>query len=223
MALQSTTDPVWQLTLNFDGNENGWSERLYLPTGSSPPVALATLICQYRLLCLSPDCKLVWAKVSQVGNPRDARACLLSFPVVGGYTGVLTGSPPVPIAGTNTTDNDQDSVMIRIETAQGRWANRWLHGIPDIQVSQGNLLAAIQELNGPAPALGTLPGANLWPALVGIYLRVVQDMTVFFKAVTTGDSKVYYTDTIASVIPRKMGLHKVGRFFGQSVGRAPMR
>lgn len=217
--------------MTFSGNSGSWTESLYLPDqfgAFGAIVTLATTIAQYRLLALTPDMTLDWARISAVGNPRDARPLILPFPSKGQYPGTVnsaSGSPVTYLPGSNVTDNDLDSLEYRIDTAGpgGSYSYRWIHGIPDVQVAQSLIQNPLAIPASPATALASLPGALTWPQLMGQYLRVVWDNTLFLKRATNFAQTRFLIAGIDSLIVRGVAQRRVGRFFGQRAGRASIR
>lgn len=220
----ANTALVWQLTMSFEGNKAGWQEKLYLTSGDvATALTAANDLVNYRLALLPSVYNMVFAKISKVGSPRDRRAVASNFPLPGAWPGELSGTPPVAAAGTLTSNSDKDAIAYQIETADGSWTTRYLHGIPDKYYSADLITSAITEAGAAPPAIDDVSFSTNWFTVAGYYYYKVRHSTVMFRQRFNGAQTLLQTDTIAAIFTRKATQHKVGRVFGEERGRAVPR
>jgi len=216
---------VVQLTMKFNGVNNGWGEKLYLPHATAAAaLADAKDICDYRLSFLPSVLELEWATVNKIGGNRERRALPYSFPAVGAWPGVITAPATTPDPLTLWPEKDETCLTIALEEEEGSFSTRFWHGVPDAYANKELALAAITEATTTPPAIGAFTGSETWYQIVGYYMHVVHHRTKMFRERLTpqGVKQLQIADP-AAVIYRKLGSHKTGAFFGQSRGRARPR
>lgn len=214
------TTPVFQLTFKINSAMGGVSEKLYLGSANiADALTLAAKFLLWRLACLPQALKVEWASVTQRGAPADGRAVGLTFPLDGAWPGSTFTSP---------TDDDKspnlrsDALRYRLETAEGPSSTRWLHGVPDTQISQDELVAAVTAASGDP---GLIVATNLsWVAAAGKYLGLVATQSKFYREKKNGSNPVIKESfDIAALIIRGVRNKTMGRPFGLSVARSNPR
>lgn len=224
MPLSPVTS-LWNLQMYFKSANQGWSERIYIPTTSATGIATAArTIVDYRLALLVPNCSLVYAKYSDVGPKADSIPLAYAYPTPGTYPGEPFVSPATaPPVGSVNIEVSQIAVLVRYWTAEGKAASRWIHGVPDARVDAEVLTSAIVTATAPPPAVGTLTAADDWATRFGYYMYQIKSLGVYArKAKTLGGAVQWSTDLIDAMIVRGVSVKKTGAPFGQRRGHVPI-
>lgn len=220
----ATPGSLYQLTMSMSGDEQGWSEKLYLPEADlALALAKGEKLARLRLNCLPSVCDMVWARISLIGVPRDAHAVLNSFPAPGLYNPGGPSDDDEALA-DHVPNLTTDAVRYRLETAEGPWSMRFLHGVPDEQIA-GDALVDALALTTAVPADPTTVDATAtsWPVLAGTYLNAVRTLTKWARIRIVDEAPVIETADIFKLIVRGVEFKKTGRPFGQRRGRATPR
>ncbi len=202
---------IYQLTMKFSGNQQGVSETVYLPDADrASAITSAQDVLRWRLACLSAGLTCDFARVSKWGGQRDSSVVADAFPITGGWPG-----------STFSVNIISDALTVRLETAEGKWANRWLHGVPDAAIHIDQLVATYAVIT-PVPT--ATPATNLtFIAAIASYLSVLKQKTVFFRHTGAGDTLVMESFPLSKVLPVHVISKKVGKPFRQQRGRATPR
>lgn len=215
---------IYKLTMHFQGEDQGWSETVYLPD-STPAAALtkANLIQEQRLEILPQSCVIVYAKVAQMRNPRDAQKCSGTYPISGLWGNlddtVGTGNDDASI------DTPNAALQIRFENGAGQWATRYLHGLPDPEVKQYVLLTPVTEATTATATVATsvIDASTVWSTRCAYYLAQLRSSTMMYRKVVGLATSAQQLDTPTRVMVNRVTNHKTGRPFGIARGRAPIR
>jgi hypothetical protein len=216
--------PYYVLVMNFSLDKAGFEEKLFLgSTTASAALALANQMVTLRLSCLPTTVDLDWARISNIGPPRDGRAVLGNYPVPGNYTVTPTGTPPAVPVPAVTPNLYSDAIMYRCETDEGPWTNRWVRGIPDQQIEADAITKVITQPGAPIMDPGAPGFPTDFEGLVGNYLKAVQVNTMFYQQRVNGAQLIRFTMPIVAVIVRGVRSKKTGRPFALPRGRAIAR
>lgn len=221
MALQTVT-ALYSLQMYFKSANQGWSERHWLPaTGTGTLLDRAKQLVDYRLALLPPSCSLVYAKYSEVARERDSIPMAYAYPTAGTWPGDPFVTPETaPTPGSVKIEVSQIAVLIRMWTAQGFAASRWVHGVPDNRVTAEVLANAIVMATEVPPAIGAGTFSTDWAVRFGYYMFLIRANTVYARhAVGLAGLRVWQTDVIENMIVRGVSVKKTGRPFGQRAGR----
>lgn len=212
------------LAMYFSQGVKGWSERLYV-FGSALDTVKTTCesLVSYRLAMLAKDCSLDYVKISTVGPPRDRHKIRFDAAETAKYTPAAVVAPAVADPGLLVCNDPENCVQVELENADGNWATRFLHGIPDSVVSSNQLTQVITPAVGVVPAIGDVTFSKDWFVIVGYYLSKIKALTVMGKRVLAGGSYNWYQDAIYACESGGLTRHKVGRPFGLARGRATPR
>lgn len=224
MAFTGDAKDVVQLTMKFDGDDGGWSEKVYFQGANNAAMNTAAVkIINYRIRFLPRQCKITAAVLSTLGKPRGGKEVQVSYPVTGLWYGNTT------VAGTITQNeninNPDNAIRLRFENSGEDFASRWIHGIPDAQVNASRIVdtiasASTAEDTIPAVDDDTVDG---WGVRVNNYMRLLFNSTKMVKRTVTNARTVFQTDSIAVVISKGYARHKTGRPTDLPVGRASPR
>lgn len=224
MAFASVLDQ-YQLTMNMSGGTMGWSEKVFLPQATlGDALEQAVRVVGHRLNCLPVTCQMDWARISLMQGERDAHSVLTSYPAAGlydpGFTSPETETNPEKI----TPNLTSDALRYRLETAEGPYSMRFLHGIPDERISADLIKTAIAEVTvDPGDPEDVDPTTVAFHVLVANYLYIVKHETKFVRVRIVDDSKLIEKADIFQLIVRGVEYKKTGRPFGQRPGRATPR
>lgn len=211
------------LVMHFKSANQGWSERHWLaPVSPTSLNSTVKTIVDMRLALLPPSLSLVYAKTSRVGKPPDSIPVKYSYPAAGTFPGDVVVAPAtVPDPGSINIEVSQVAVGVRVWTADGTAANRWIHGIPDNRVTAEVLTDAILTATAPPPAANTLANTVDWPTRFGMYMYLISTLTVFGRKVRsiTGVA-TWYSDVLADMMVAGVVTKKTGRPFRQRAGHA---
>lgn len=208
----TTTQMLGVLYVNY--KNFGWSEKFNLPEDNYAAAVLKmALICAWRAAMLAPGCVIEWARVSIAGNPKEAMAAI---------------DRPLPSlfidqqnVGVGPVNDPEVALHFRLETADGKHADRLVRGINDLWVRDtliDPLLAPLTPLT-PLPLLE--PNLNNL-AVIRSFMQVLLANTVHARR-QAGVPPTYVTTDWARIIYRGVTNRKTGRPFGMSRGRAPIR
>lgn len=213
------TSVVLQSTMHFAYKKQGWTEKLYFAGANyEDGMATAQRLLKRRRKLLPQNCEVVWAKLNFRGGPREARR-LGSFPQLGLASapddelvpGLLTSAPDA------FPDAPTTALMYRLETEEGKWANRYLHCLPDSVIANFNLAAAVTIPEDPAVTADA--ASATWYTALGDYLADIRNSTKFVSEIANGEED-FLIDDIDDVSIQKITSHKVGRPFGALRGSA---
>lgn len=212
-----------QLTMYFEGLDQGWSEKVDLGDISlaSALTAGASFV-NYRLTFLPSGCFLKYAKVSSKGKPADSKMIVKNYPVAGEWDGTDLAVPDDTDA-QHYPSQANDALQVRFETDDGKSSNRFIHGIPDAVAVADELLTTVADTGIAPVALATVQAMNTWAARVNEYLALLRTSGQLFRQRVIGAVTVMQTSPIERVIYRQLGSRKTGRPFGISAGRARPR
>lgn len=189
----------------------GWSETYYLKTNSyADGLSALALLAAYRRSFMATGTEMVWARVSFIGNPKEAKG--------------LGGLPlkPLPQVGANETlDNPFDALHYRFETATGKSGNKLLRGVPDSLVADFKFNGIMPEPLDPAEALSNPndPAGSL-SRIQRSFLRWLISNTQRVQITDKGPPAQGIAEAWDRCIPRKISNRKTGRPFGMFRGRA---
>lgn len=231
-------------TMYFAYKDQGWSEVYTMAKGDFQKAVpdLATL-CKWRMGFAAEGVKMVWARISRSDNLRDGVAAIPGPLVpIGNLTEevVLVGDPssrydPWGIIGADFNiqvvpdsypQAAQTGLQIRQETADGKWVNRLLHGVPDWWIYNRVLTLLLKDVwNQPGNKEFEVNQTTLF-YLAG-FLQHLRNLTVYARKhiaivpPSTNYSVQYETAAWRYNHIRQVRNKKVGRPFGLSRGRAP--
>ncbi len=221
-------------------NDKGWSESVDLvATDEATAKSYAQYFAQIRAAMFNPGpFEIIASQLTDLLNPGWSKAAL-DATMQGTYTVPATiGSttPPTPnpayLAGKPNLSND--TLLLRIETGDGKHAMRHLHGFFDQLMEQDDVLlpdlSVIAAINGattlvlptpPAPIVLTY--ADGWD-LIKLYRDFLCLCTRLVKKTgTLGGTGVNALTVTGSPVNRLVirgpSTHKCGRPFGQRPGR----
>lgn len=216
----SVVNSIYQVTMHISDGDVGPSERFFLDSPDiSTAKTVAAKVAGWRLCCLPASLQMDWCVISTKGGVRDGVSVFSAYPQRGLFRGTDTDEDPdVP---AKTPNLISDALTLRIETGDGPWSTRWLHGPPDKNVEADELTVAIvaASVDPGSPAIGS----DTWPTLVGKYLYVLRTTTKFYRERRSGDTLVRETFPMAAIIFKGVKAKKVGPRFGKSRGRANPR
>lgn len=180
--------------IHYTGVENGWSEAYYL-LGNTPAAAKVQLaaIIALRTPMLSDQIEITYANVSDLGLKRESY-CALGSPVLGDST-VTTWVP----------NNDNDCIQVRLETAAGKHADHYFHGVPDSCVVNGSYDPAAE--------------AGAWDDLLDLLIAGLILNCGHLTRVNPEDPSTWTIDAYTNSFKRGYTTRKTGRPFGLRPGR----
>lgn len=180
--------------VHYTGLIQGWSEMYYLkantPTGAKTQLSA---IIDLRKPMLSDQVEVTFANVSDLGIKRDSY-CALETPVNGDST-VSTWVP----------NSDNDAIQIRLETADGKHADKYIHGVPDGVV--------VNNQYDPAALTGA------WETLLTALRAGLITNTGHLTKVNPEDPTTWTIADYTSTFNRGYTQRKTGRPFDLRVGR----
>jgi len=215
---------LYRLSFEFKSpSGQGWSESHYLPAGTGPGLDLAAkTLADYRLAILPPTCSLIYAKYSQLGNPRDSEPLNYPFPTAGEWPGdpfVTPATAPAP--GSLNIEVSDIAVHLRAIGLDGRGASRWVHGVPDNRVTAELLTDVIAESLTPPPAIGAGGFSTDWAVRFGYYIFHMRLLTVYAESyLGAGGIRVWGTELIKRFTVRGISTKRTGVPFGLRRGHA---
>lgn len=182
--------------IHYKAAEGGWSENYILKANTAAAAKTGlTAILNARKAMLPDTITLRFASVSKLGRQRN------SFK--------LTGTPALgsDTVGTYTENDPEDTILVRQETADGQWANRHVHIVPDDAVSEG--------VYDPTAVAA-------WHTLLTTYTTALTTNTGYLlKTGPVGSETFTVVDWAAATVEGKSS-HPIGRPFGQRRGRRPV-
>lgn len=223
MAFNPVTN-LWCLTMFFKSQAQGWSERHFLADGAATALlSTSQQLADYRLALLPASCSLVYARYSNMGGRRDSIPLKYAYPALGSYLGE-PAPPGTPAAGTTNIEVSQIAVEMRIWTADGTAASRWVHGVPDARVTAETLTTALTAAVAAPPPIGDAAFSPDWAVRFGYYMYLIKSLTLFGRKVVGLGALLgqWQTDTIADMIVRGVSVKKTGAPFGQRRGHVPV-
>ena len=197
--------------LHINHPRAGWMETYYLKTNSYPlALDAAKLLVHYRRSFIAEGCKIVWARVSFLGRPRERQ----------GLEGLPLGPLPQHPQGV-PVDNPNDALHYAFETQTGRWGNRLLRGIADDLVADFIYNGVMPEPLPPAQALSSpLDGGASLNRIRQSFLRWLVNNTMCVRIQEAGPPTLGDAVDWQRVFPRRVTTRRSGRPFGLHRGRA---
>lgn len=184
------------IKLYMDGLQGGWSE-VYIAKGETVSAAKsdATALINGRKAMMSNQLTIIYANVSDLGVARDSYLAL---------DGIAEGSMTTTTAVPN---RDGDAFLVRMETAGGQHADRYLRGVPD-----SCIVEAVYDDTGAAGAYETALAA---------FLTTLKDHTMHLNKVDPADPTTWTLSAWTNTFRRGITYRKTGRPFGALRGRRP--
>lgn len=211
---------LYQLTMSFKYFDHGWQEKQYLKeTSYSAANTTAQTLITHRLKCLPAFCTLTYAKINKVGGARDGQMVNTPMPVAGSYIGPDSVSDD-SVHGGKHLNSIEDVVAYRMETDDGNWANRWIHGVPDDEVFADDLVNTIGAGDDSPVADSAISATGGWNLAVENYFKAVRTYCKMRKTVTTTTGDVEYSSDVQTVLSRGLSNRRCGPPFGTKRGRA---
>lgn len=222
MAWDNVGGQIFQVTFCFRYFSQGWEEKLFIPAVdfAAAQTTAATLLA-YRRKCLPALMEVIYVLINQKGGPRDGESVDISFPIPGQYTGGDTLADSVnPHKNPNSIE---DCVAFRMESGEGQQSTHWLHGVPDAEVLQDDLVNTIGVSDSVPPAIDSVDANGDWNLTVQAYFSAIKANAVMYREVplTTGLSKQKHT--IRVVKSRGLSNRRCGPPFAIKRGRGPVR
>jgi hypothetical protein len=219
-------DTFMEGTLFIVGGPVGISESYALPevTLDTAKANMLELV-KWRRSILPGGFQVKWSQVHLSDKDRAAKA-VISNPLASLVDAVP--AQDAEDAGYFPVNETRDSVHLRFESADGRWANRWISAISDTEISDDLPASAWPAATAPFPAAPTTiaaagPATVYWQRLRD-FAEYVADHTRIVQKIKTGvDAGKFNLLEIESVILRGVGTRKRGRPFGQRPGREYQR
>ncbi len=200
-------------TLFINGGTKGWSEKYYLPeTTLAAAKTNFAVLCAWRAAVMPRDFKMVWARVAFMDALRQSKA-VLSGPLSPNDDGTTAADT----AGYGPVNNTEDALLFRFETSVGDFATRSIRGIPDNQVTDDELTAALTIPASPPAAVPAGITAD-WLVNLGSFLSYLKANTVQGKVISRAPLSVDL-NAWESVLFRRSAIRRTGRPFDTSVGR----
>jgi hypothetical protein len=180
----------------FDADGQGWSEGLYLLASDVPTAitAMGTIITG-RLAFLGTTYNMVYARVSSLELQRDSY--------------LVPGVPAPGVVASGTVNRVADCFLVRGQhpSPPGGHSNLYFHGVPDASIVNGSYFPS---------------GNAAYDSGIAAYLVTLQSLTGWAPKHRL-QSKVTSITAWLSLQLRDITSRKVGRPFGQSVGRRRRR
>lgn len=217
MTLQ---DPFFTFVMYFKSAEQGWSEHHYMADASMSTLKTSckTLL-DYRMMLLPESCSLLYARYSNLGGEQDSIPLKYVYPLAGKWVG--GGGTPPPTPDMIDIEMSQIAVMLRIWNNQGKASTRWVHGVPDAQVSAEVLTNAIIDQVTPPPPIGDATFSKEWSVIFGYYTYQMKLLTKCGSPRrSTAGIPIWFGDIIDDLVVRGVSIKRTGRPFGQLAGRA---
>jgi len=217
MAVASIMKGV--MYMNF--KNSGWSESYYLKeTTYASAIPVFEKMTKLRTTFFGTGVAVVWSRVSLEGldpvtgkNMKDAVGCDIDYPL---------GPHPRAVDSTHLTppEDPWTALMMRVETANGKWINRFIRGCPDERLSDLTASGFTSISLSPLP-IGQAPynpdGAATLQNLQRSFWSMVRDSTYHVKPVLPAS---FETTGFARLIFVRVGKKNTGRPFGMFRGRA---
>jgi len=197
--------------LHINYKDKGWAEKYYLPHTEYTPAKIAfSNVCNWRAALLTKNATIVWARVSFVGQPNEAKAAISApIPALKQF-----GQPGI----SNLLNDPNSSVHFRYETSNGLYSNRLWRGLPDDWIT--DFLADPLSLGTTLPlVLPVLSDQTPDLDLTRGFLKVVYDNTVYARKIA-GPAPTFQVEPWDAVIYRGTSSRQTGVPFGMSRGRA---
>lgn len=208
----------------FEFKESGWSETISIAASSdADAIAQATAYAHHRMWLLPASITATYGRLTKV--PRNRISIPLDiFPLVG-------KAPTLTTANANNVNDVEVCPRCTFGIDGGGTMKRHTHGVPDDIVVAKALVPA-------APAgkwfdITVDPGDGTGnPATYDVALKKFWSFLGYYLCCPTKKKKVtiggvlvdgYTCRAITTMVQRGVSRHKVGRPFGLSPGRAPIR
>lgn len=122
--------------IDIDYKVNGWTEKFYLRGVTSYATGLTKLrtLIFGRSALFGKGVECTYARVSRVDSDKDALVCNLPYPI-GPHPSLSSSPSSPPRDALDFPQEAQSAVQQREETANGKWANRYIRGIPDAWIT----------------------------------------------------------------------------------------
>lgn len=178
----------------FSGSPQGFSEA-YFCKGTTKDAAVLNLqaLVTKRRAMLHESIDIVYSNVSQLGVKRDSY--IAQDDVLSGDSTITTWQP----------NRLADAILLRQETATGKVANRYVHGVPDGVIVNGLYDGSL------------LAGA--WDTVLDDYITKVKSETAYLNKVDKTDPTTWVLVDWNKVIKRGATSKKLGRPFDLRRGR----
>lgn len=199
------------LKINHQADDpSGDSETYYLKTiAYTDALNVGSIICNYRRSLFAQGVRLVYARVSFLGKPRDKRT------IPGGPLGPLPQVSPQLLI-----DNPAEGLMYAYESAAGKWGNRLFRYVPDDMIQDFKLTGpSILPLGASLALSDPLDGGAPLKRIQQSFLRFLITNTRHVQITTPGTPPQGNIEDWVDAVYRRIGVHKVGRPFGLRVGK----
>lgn len=211
-------------TIFFHFGDSGWSENINIPKDTdADAIASITAYAKHRQWLLPASISMTYGRITKVPRARISTPVDI-FPLVGKAPNLTTANA------TNVNDVEVcPRCTYGIDT--GGTMKRHTHGVPDDIIAAKALVPAAP--GGAWVDFTADPGdGSANPATYDVALKKFWSFIGYNlccptkrKKVTIGNASVdgYTLRELKSMIQRGVSRHKVGRPFGLSPGRAPIR
>lgn len=222
--------------LHISGPGGGWSEKYPMNAGLSQRADAVNNFAElatHRATCLADGFSIVWARVSPADSDRQSFA-VINQPL---KPGLQPRPDPAPADANMTSNSVEAALHFRLETPEGRWANRLFRGIRDDVIADNSLgewvgftPLGVNDAYLPLtamigdPAVNTFSTIAPWKNLLKAIRTHTKIAHPVYEVVNRKRTLVGWDlFNIASVQLRGVAAKKTGRPFGQSPGRAKKR
>lgn len=208
------TDTLFKGVLALTYQQSGWQETYnFAETTYNAALARAERLAKLRTAWMGAGVKLIFARVIKAGGERDAAIVPLDYPLV-----------QHAVVANNTTfkhlePNDAfTALMFRLQTASGKWVNRFIRGIGDNYVLDFEVDSTSNTFTPLAlPPDQVNPDTSQSPSnLLRGFLSYLRDFTV--RAHKLGPAS-WELENFNGIAFRRVGKHDTGRPFGMFRGR----
>lgn len=184
------------IKLFMDGVQGGWSE-VYIAKGETVTAAKdnATALINARKAMMSNELTIIYASVSDLGVLRDSYLAL---------DGIEAGDMTPTTAKPN---RDGDAFLVRMETADGKHAERYLRGVPDACI-----IDAVYDDSGVG---------GVYETALAAFLIALKDNTMHLNKVDPALPSTWTLSAWTNTFRRGITYRKTGRPFGALRGRRP--
>lgn len=224
MAAAVNVEGYYAGTVWLNWGKFGWSETI--ESNSASDAAALTHLLKYvrhRLWCLPATVEAVYGRIVKVPHVRYS-VPLTGLPLIG-------KAPDLTAANVEDMDSVERSATMNFVVDNGKKSIRFFHGLPDDAITAQALTLTpagdvwIDLVNDPGD--GTATPATLTAALKNLMSYIGQKCIVpgQRQSLTIGGvvKLGYATNVITGILPRAVRNKKVGRPFGLSHGKGPIR